>query len=455
MPAYLYDFNGPDTSTAEGIPVDAGLPPLQVVAGAWQRLDNRAYTPTTPSSDPILVMEDGVGNADISVNVDNYGGDAIYARVSDPDNWVRLRVRTWQTSYQYTYYVTEYEWASVSTHTEYQHVVTTWNGASMNNGEWTVCYPTHYEQGAWTTDSRFPAVGDWYASHGFDNVHSHTPYDWYIADTMQVSQVDYYYWSTSTYSSDPNDYRTGSTRSAPRTGTGYETHYGLYLEKCVNGTVYQLDFAETYAPASLRLRLEDSDIKGYHSGEGTPLLTATDAFNATVARHGIGRAYSEFNQQWLDNLSVDTLNTPSNSPGIIAPVDGEKISRAVPYTFRWQFSDPDPGDSQTGFQLRYRETGAATWGMLADSPSADEFWTVPAFVFDVNTEYEWQVRTMDEAGEYGPWSPVMHFTTLAYGSVIAEGQIKEVGAAAVIVGGVKKPVTNMSVIVGGVKKPVG
>lgn len=58
-------------------------------------------------------------------------------------------------------------------------------------------------------------------------------------------------------------------------------------------------------------------------------------------------------------IEIQPPNQPPNAPILTAPADGSTIDRASTQRFDWDFSDPDAGDSQSKYDLRYRRTDVA------------------------------------------------------------------------------------------------
>ena len=412
---YLYDFNEPDTA-AGAITTPSGMPTLEQVAGSWRILNGRAYTDTSPTSNPILAVTIGSGDFDMSLAVDSGGGDCLYGRVLDAQNWIRLRLERDYGYSSYTYYTTEYEWAA-------------------DYGGHGGVFPSLHRSTAWGSYSNPPSFPS-SITHGH---YGADPDNWY-SDT-----VDHTHYSGGTY-------RTGNTRrTAHSSGYSYSI-YRIYLEKCVNGSVSVLDSTQVaQAPTSLRFRAIDGALSGFVNGDGSPVVTGTDTSNLTTGRQGLGRGPSTYYGTALDNLLIDTVNITSNAPGVTAPLDGSGVAATQDITFAWVFDDPDVGDYQTGFDLRYRKIGDVNWTVVSQD-TGNEFWIAPAGTFEFGARYEWQVRTRDQALEPSPHSPVMEFLAVGYGSVVIGGVAKPVEGAAVIFDGVKRPVELMTVIEAGAKK---
>ena len=68
---------------------------------------------------------------------------------------------------------------------------------------------------------------------------------------------------------------------------------------------------------------------------------------------------------WVDNALWVTrgsmlyrlggFNEPPHAPTLLAPADGATIDRNITQRFSWQFNDPDAGDTQSAYEIRYRK----------------------------------------------------------------------------------------------------
>lgn len=100
-------------------------------------------------------------------------------------------------------------------------------------------------------------------------------------------------------------------------------------------------------------------------------------------------------------------NRHPDEPNLVAPSDNIVVQDTDAVTFDWSFKDPDDGDSQTAFTLRWRR---AAQGTANDKPSdwtvvekktRDTAWVISAGTFRSGAYYEWEVRTRDEQGAWG------------------------------------------------------
>jgi len=98
-------------------------------------------------------------------------------------------------------------------------------------------------------------------------------------------------------------------------------------------------------------------------------------------------------------------NVAPNAPTLTGPAT--TIDLAVTNRLPWTFSDPDAGDSQSAFSLRYR-IGTGAWTTVTGT-TPNSFWDAPPATFSAAL-YEWQCRTTDAQGLVGPYSASGFFT---------------------------------------------
>lgn len=112
-------------------------------------------------------------------------------------------------------------------------------------------------------------------------------------------------------------------------------------------------------------------------------------------------------------LTVSLLvpDAAPNAPATGAPATGAGVNKDVTQRFTWVFSDPDSGDSQSAFDLRYSSDGGTTWTTISGT-TPNNFLDVAGGTFGVHS-YEWQVRTYDSQGLVGPYSSSSFFAAAA------------------------------------------
>lgn len=101
-------------------------------------------------------------------------------------------------------------------------------------------------------------------------------------------------------------------------------------------------------------------------------------------------------------------NVAPNAPTGLSPAGGVTINKDATQRFSWTFSDPDAGDSQSAYDLRYRPSGTTTWTVVS-ATTTNTYRDFPAGTFAAG-DWEWQVRTADSQGVYGLYSASEFFT---------------------------------------------
>lgn len=102
-------------------------------------------------------------------------------------------------------------------------------------------------------------------------------------------------------------------------------------------------------------------------------------------------------------------NRPPDAATWVSPADNSVLDRAIPQTFDWNFVDPDAGDSQSKYDLRYRLVGATAWTTVSATTTATEHVFAAAAL--AAGDYETQVLTYDSQGvAASAWSALRYFT---------------------------------------------
>lgn len=318
-----------------------------VLAGSVTISGGRAVTSSARS---LAVLNLPAGSQDITLDADcgsgaYKGGYALYFRVTDANNWWRLSV-----------------YAS-STFTP--------------TGGYTCTWTQYAADGTYLTDSGGSFYSDTY------------PATYYYGDGRY-----------NVYSCYQNGY------SSPT--------WTLRLEKCVAGTVTLVaSQAQAAAPTHLRVIALGNAISGWCATTANATVTqrvsATDSFNATAVKHGLGYAETSpyGNTDGLDNLTASSANSAPNAPTALSPAGGVAVERLSAQRLSWSFSDPDAGDSQSKFDLRWR-VGTGAWTTVTQT-TPNAFYDAPAATFPLAT-IEWQVGTYDSQGIAGPWSASAFFS---------------------------------------------
>jgi hypothetical protein len=111
-------------------------------------------------------------------------------------------------------------------------------------------------------------------------------------------------------------------------------------------------------------------------------------------------------------------NRPPDPPELLDPDENSQIPTDTDITFAWNYSDPDGGNTQGGYSLRYRRaatplSAAGPWVYRSQWWDASQSRIVLAEEFQDNTQCEWTVATKDPEGVFGPYAIPRSFYILA------------------------------------------
>lgn len=84
------------------------------------------------------------------------------------------------------------------------------------------------------------------------------------------------------------------------------------------------------------------------------------------------------------------------------------LDRTTTQRFTWTFTDPDPKDRQSKFDLRYKLVSATSWTTVTRQVPYS-YHDFAANTFSAG-DYEWQVRCYDQGGAVGPYSDSSYFS---------------------------------------------
>lgn len=324
--------------------IEIGGVAWQVLTGTWTRTNGLAATTTAASSNPLAVIDVGWGDIDQSINVAGAGGGDA------------LYFRVVDAS--------------------------NWLRARANVVVSGYSYGPYVQSGPYAL-----APGDdAYMNPAYSNA------------TVVVSDTEY-----EVFNSGPTSYYV-YTRSKT---TSYA--YSVVVEKSVAGTVSTIGSVASAAQVTaIRMVATASTLTLYIDGASSSSGVFVDGTNATATKHGIGRGVSSVDASAIDNFSLQPLNRPPNAPVLTFPTGNVQLDSTVTQRFAWQFSDPDPGDSQSKVNIYYRIVGTSTWTEVTDA--TPNWWHDFAGGTFAAGSYEWQAETYDAAGHLGTRSASSFFT---------------------------------------------
>lgn len=396
MVAYTDTFAG---SGALGVTEGGGLA-WEAITGSWSRSGGYAAASTNgnASPPPIAVVDLGVGQVDLSAAVSNGGGDALYFRVTDANNWFRARVRKWQTSS--TYYYTEYRWYHFYEHGGGYHLGDT-SGSPTGPGSVSFVYEIYNTSPS--SAPSFPLKLQQSHAHEGGGSHSHD------------------------YDRGSGPFQNGTRQAS---STSYNTNYQVVLEKCVNGTVTTLGTYSSSA-TSLRVRADGTSIVVYVNG--TSRISVTDATHQSATKHGIGRGPSEYQSSAIDNFSAEPLIPPT--PTITAPANNSTVTTGTPTL---QTTVTNWGGALTKVEYQIASDAGFTADLKTLVEPNEAFRASGSYglkILEANllTQRGWFVRArqVSESGLTGNWTTANAFTVAHSPGAV---NLQPTGGGGVVVG---------------------
>jgi len=106
------------------------------------------------------------------------------------------------------------------------------------------------------------------------------------------------------------------------------------------------------------------------------------------------------------------VNEPPHAPSLVDSVGAFDATQDV--TLQWSFSDPDPADTQSAYQLVItRESDGAVVYDTGKVASTTTSHTIPGGTLANGQRYRWTVRVWDSADQAGPYAPERTLVTSA------------------------------------------
>lgn len=129
-------------------------------------------------------------------------------------------------------------------------------------------------------------------------------------------------------------------------------------------------------------------------------------FDHTFTSTLVGWVYMSDSSVKFDKI---VLNQPPNAPILDTRTNFDAMDNAV---FSWTYSDPDPSDLQSAYQLEIIDVGTGSTvydtGKVESTTSSH---TLPAETLINNKQYQWRVKTWDSSDVEGPYSDYLSFYT--------------------------------------------
>lgn len=284
------DFNRADGPL--GVTPSNSLP-WQTLSGSFAVASNKAVSSPTTATSGLATVDNFASNVELSLGVSSGGGDALYFRVVDANNWWRVRVGSVTTTETYTYGHYEYYWCSYRSGAEYYPTTAQYGaGCQQTYHDHVSDWPTRC---AWGTSSTSPPAS--IAYNNYSHSHSITLYN--CGQTVTFSHTHYAsaYYSNTTYVID------GS-------GTTTVTTVKMHLEKSVAGTITQVGEYNSGNVSSIQVTANGNSIIVKADNNTTARISTTDSVHSTATRHGIGRGTTSNSGTSMDNFSIIPIGAP-------------------------------------------------------------------------------------------------------------------------------------------------
>jgi len=259
----------------------------EVLSGDFAIVSNTARSVPANANSGIAVVETYTPNVNLSIDTSS-GGDALYFRVVDDQNWWRLVLDRITEATQTAYGHTEYHWYSSRGGAEYYPT-----SAELSAG----CQQTYHDhysdwptRNAWGTSSTSPPAG--IAYNDYTHTHAIT-----LAGCGQSVTYTHTHAASHFY---------GSTQFVI---DGYTTTYSYYtnfqLQKSLSNVISNVGGPSTQSVSSVQAILDGSSITIRKDSAVTDIITSVSSDNISGTKHGFGRATSNTVQNsTFDNFSA-------------------------------------------------------------------------------------------------------------------------------------------------------
>lgn len=153
------------------------------------------------------------------------------------------------------------------------------------------------------------------------------------------------------------------------------------------------------------------------SGEETAVTTYTAAVAGLATPRVVAderRVVLKLSGDGVDTVTDTGLNVAPNAPILTTKTTFDATRTTV---FAWTFSDPNPADTQSAYELVINHASGASAYDSGKTTSTVANHTLPASSVTNDGTWQWKVRTWDAAGVAGAYSTLAAFTTTSAGVV--------------------------------------
>jgi hypothetical protein len=264
----------------------------EILSGNFAVSNNRAVSVPDNATSGLAVINNFASNVTLSLDVSTSGGDALYFRVVDANNWWRVLVDSVTTTSTFETGYTEYLWSSTRSGAEYYPTT-----SERSAGCWQTYHDHNFSSfagfGPWPTISVWHWSPDTPPSGGYSNeTHTHAITLDNCGRSVTFSHTHF-----------GNFFYTFQTRFiSTGTQTVTSTTVNLRLQRCVGGTVTTIG-SSAGSTNSIQVTASGTSISVRRNGVSTNVLTTTSDTHLTATRHGLGRGPSTDRGTAMDNFS--------------------------------------------------------------------------------------------------------------------------------------------------------
>lgn len=265
--------------------------PWQTFSGTFVIASNKAASSPTNTTSGLAVVDNFASNVSLSLGVSAGGGDALYFRVVDADNWWRTHVNSVTTQQYYSTGYTQYQWSNYVSGAEYYPTTAQYSAG---------CQQTYHDHGeslvyTWSTSPSFnssPVYTTYSHSHSLS-----------LAGCGQTVTFSHSHYASGSYTGTSQFVSTGSGVVDVTTAT-------VTLVKRVSGTNTDVGTYQDNSVTSIQVVANGSSIEVKTNNNATTRISANSADHVTATKHGIGRGTTTNSGTSMDNFSAIPIGAP-------------------------------------------------------------------------------------------------------------------------------------------------
>jgi hypothetical protein len=264
----------------------------EILSGNFAIASNRAVSVPSNATSGLAVVNNFSSDVTISLDVSS-GGDALYFRVVDANNWWRVLVNSVTTTSFFETGYTEYLWTSSRSGAEYRPTLSESSAGCIqtyhdHNSPFSLNFVVYWPPiEIWGFSPNVPPSGVYGA---FTHTHPIT-----LAGCGRSVTFSHTHYGSSAWTGQLRFVSTGGGASTVTTVT-------MQLQRSVNGTITTIG-TSSGSTSSVQVTASGSNISVRRNGSTSNSLTTASDTHLNATRHGIGRGPSSNLSTAIDNFS--------------------------------------------------------------------------------------------------------------------------------------------------------